>query len=182
MSISQQTCSAELEVSRAVFSPAVCKKIARRAVPAAITKCDDRNWLHPLSYGTLNYQGRYTRQQLPTPAYLTPIINQLDEEFPPDLTETTVLRVRTYRTGYHFEGGHLDSTCDLRKIAVIAGSGWFVYRPQLSTPSSAIEEPVSTGDVITLDNTDPALKLFHHAVPNPDIALLIYGKAAPTET
>lgn len=167
--------SGEVRIERGRISTRMCKRIALFAGLTALLVNDDPDYLHPLRYGSHNYMGQYhSREKFPR--YLISLTNKLDNDFPEDFTRVSVLRSRVYRAGYHHEGDHLDSTSDYRHLVIVGGSGTFIHRPYISTPESRVAEPVNTGDVITLNNTERSMRTWHHIEPNGSIAMIVYGK------
>lgn len=137
----------------------------------------------PFSFAERTYAGRYTSEaeQQPTPNHLLPLVQQLDQLFPEDLTEISILRER-YRGKKDVEPVHPDSVKDYRTITILSGEGNFwMHSGSSEVGGSGIMRgsqamPFKTGSVILLNNLiDQTNQRLWHRTQGGAL-MLVYGK------
>lgn len=129
------------------------------------------------------YAGRYISEhdQRAVPPHLVPIVSELDQLFPNDLRETSVLRGR-FRSRRSNEPMHPDDVKDYRTITILRGEGVFmthdgpaeIGHDGIIEGSSGI--PYRAGTVIILNNlvNQKNLRLWHRTQGG--ALMLVYGK------
>jgi hypothetical protein len=111
------------------------------------------------------------------PRRLNWLIEQLDEAFPANVGDVSILRLRHYRQRPTFPGAHTDEAQDYRFVLPLVGRGEMeIEEPGSYCPAGAFD--LNPGDVSEINNClNQSLKVPHASRSiSQEMLLLVYGR------